>query len=70
MERKKVSSRKIRPVGHDAASQVLGVAFNNGTVMQYWRVSADLRRRLMSAGSAASFFEDHIQDTFSESRIR
>jgi len=70
MERKGVSSSKIRSVGHDAASQVLEVEFNNGTVMQYWRVSADLHRRLMRAGSVASFFEDHIQDAFSEKRVR
>lgn len=70
MERKRASSSKIRSVGHDAVSQVLEVEFNNGTVMQYWHVSADLHRRLMSAGSVASFFEDHIQDTFSEKRIR
>ena len=70
MERKKVSSSKIRSVGYDDRAQILEVEFNNGSVMQYSRVSSDLHRRLMSAGSVASFFEDHIQDTFSEKRMR
>jgi len=70
MERKKVSSSKIRSIGYDERAQTLEVEFNNGSVMQYSRVSADLHRRMMNVGSVASFFEDHIQDTFSEKRIR
>ena len=70
MERKKVSSSKIRTVGYDARTQTLEVEFNNGSVMQYSRVSDDLHRRMMNAGSVASFFEDHIQDTFSEKQMR
>ena len=37
MERKKVSSSKIRTVGYDARTQTLEVEFNNGSVMQYSR---------------------------------
>ena len=70
MERKKVSSSKIRTVGYDARTQTLEVEFNNGSAMQYSRVSDDLHRRMMNAGSVASFFEDHIQDTFSEKQMR
>lgn len=70
MERKKVSSSKIRSVGYDERAQTLEVEFNNGSVMQYSRVSSDLHWRMMNAGSVASFFEDHIQDTFSEKRMR
>ena len=69
MERKKISSSKIRSVGYDDRAQILEVEFNNGSVMQYSRVSNDLRRRLMSAGSVASFLEDNIQDTFSGKRM-
>lgn len=70
MERKKVSSSKIRAIGYDQSAQILEVEFNDGSVMQYSRVSSELHRRMMNAGSVASFFEDHIPDTFSEKRIR
>ncbi|MBT9614418.1 MAG: KTSC domain-containing protein, partial [Burkholderiales bacterium] len=40
MERKKVSSSKIRSIGYDERAQTLEVEFNNGSVMQYSRVSA------------------------------
>lgn len=70
MERKKISSSKIRAIGYDQRAPILAVEFNSGSVMQCSRVAAELHRRMMSAGSVASFFEDHILDTFSEKRIR
>lgn len=70
MERKKVSSSHIRSIGYDAKDQILEIEFSSGTIIQYSRVSSEIQRRLMASTSMKSFFEDNIQDNFSEKRIR
>ncbi len=70
MERKKVSSSHIRSIGYDAKDQILEIEFSSGTIIQYSRVSSEIQRRLMASSSMKSFFEDNIQDVFSEKRVR
>jgi KTSC domain len=70
MERKKVSSSHIRSIGYDAKDQILEIEFSSGTIIQYSRVSSEIQRRLMASTSMKSFFEDNVQDNFSEKRVR
>lgn len=70
MERKQVSSSRIRSVGYDPAARTLQVEFNNGDVFDYQPVPEDVYRRMMSATSIASFFEDRIEEEYSGRRVR
>jgi len=69
MERKRISSAKIRGVGYDARAQVLEIEFNDGRVMAYSGVSPEVHRRFMTAPSPVSFFEDKISDEYPASRV-
>jgi hypothetical protein len=70
MERRKVSSDKIRSVGYDAANQVLEIEFTDGRVMQYSRVPSEVHRRLMAAPTIVSYFRDHIEEEYTAKRLR
>ena len=70
MERRKVSSSKIRSVGYDEKSRVLEVEHTDGCVFQYSGVSQELHRRLMSAPSIVSFYQDRVEEDFSRKRMR
>jgi hypothetical protein len=69
MERKRISSAKIRGVGYDAHAQVLEVEFNDGRVMAYRGVSPEVHRQFMAAPSPVSFFEDKIADEYPSRRV-
>jgi len=70
MERRKVSSDKIRSVGYDAGSQTLEIEFTDGRINQYLRVPTETHRRLMAAPSIVSYFRDHIEDDYTARRLR
>lgn len=69
MERKRISSAKIRGIGYDSKSQVLEIEFNDGRVMAYSGVSPEVHRRFMNAPSPVSFFEDKIADEYPARRV-
>ena len=69
MERKRISSSKIRGVGYDPRAQVLEIEFTDGRVMAYSGVSPEVHRRFMAAPSPVSFFEDKIADDFPARRV-
>jgi hypothetical protein len=69
MERKRISSSKIRGVGYDPKSEVLEVEFNDGRVMAYSGVSPEVHRQFMNAPSPVSFFEDKIADEYPGRRL-
>jgi len=62
VERKRISSSKIRAVGYDPKNEVLEIEFNDGRVMAYSGVSPEVHRRFMNAPSPVSFFEDKIAE--------
>lgn len=64
MERKRISSSKIRAVGYDPRSQVLEVEFSDGRVIAYSGVSPEVHRRFMAAPSPVAFFEDRIAEEY------
>ena len=69
MERKRISSSKIRAVGYDPMSQVLEVEFNDGKVLAYSGVSPEVHRQFMAAPSPVSFFEDKIDENYPGRRV-
>jgi hypothetical protein len=69
MERKRISSSKIRGVGYDPRNQVLEVEFSDGRVMAYSGVSPEVHRAFMNAPSPVSFFEDKIADEYPGRRV-
>jgi len=70
MERKRISSSRIRAVGYDEKSQVLEIEFNDGKVLTYSGVSPEVHRRFMAAPSPVSFFEDKIDESYASRRLR
>lgn len=70
MDRKKVSSSKIRSVGYDERNRLLEIEFNDGSVYQFTGVSPEVHRRLMAAPSIASYYQDKIEEEFPRKRIR
>ena len=68
MERKRVSSSKIRSVGYDPKSQQLEVEFNDGKIVVYSGVSPEVHRAFMAAPSPVAFFEDKIADDYPSRR--
>ena len=70
MERKRISSSKIRAVGYDPKGAVLEIEFNDGRIMTYSGVSPEVHRRFMNAPSPVSFFEDKIDEAFTARRVR
>ena len=69
MERKRISSSKIRAVGYDPKNEVLEIEFNDGRVMAYSSVSPEVHRRFMNAPSPVSFFEDKIAEEYPARRV-
>ena len=70
MERKRVNASKLRSVGYEPRGRVLEIEFTSGSIVQYSGVSEEVHRRLMSAPSPGSYFEDQIDENFPSKRIR
>jgi KTSC domain len=69
MERKRVSSSRIRAVGYDPKERVLEVEFSDGRVLAYTGVSSEVHRQFMAAPSPSSYFEDKIEEDFPSRRV-
>ena len=69
MERKRISSSKIRSIGFDAKSHLLEIEFNDGKVLAYSGVSPEVHRQFMAAPSPVSFFEDKIDENYPSRRV-
>ncbi|NIO40760.1 MAG: KTSC domain-containing protein [Burkholderiales bacterium] len=70
MDRRTVNSSKIRSVGYDERARVLEVEHSDGSVYQYSGVSQEVYRRMMSAPTMASFYQDRIEEEFARKRVR
>lgn len=68
MERKRISSSKIRSIGYDPQAQQLEVEFNDGKLLVYSGVSPEVHRAFMAAPSPVAFFEDKIADDYPSRR--
>ncbi len=69
MERKRISSSKIRAIAYDPQSQTLEVEFSDGKVLAYRGVSPEVHRGLMAAPSPVAYWEDKIDESFSSQRM-
>jgi hypothetical protein len=69
MERKRLSSGKLRAAGYDESTRTLEIEFANGDVFEYKSVSRELYRQLMASPSPSSFYEDKIDEQFSGKRL-
>ena len=69
MERKRVSSSKLRSVGYDEKTRVLEIEMSNGQVYQYTGVYPEVYRRFMAAPNPTSFFDDKIAEEYSSKRV-
>jgi hypothetical protein len=69
MERKRVSSSKIRAVGYDEKSQTLEVELSNGQVWRYTKVWPEVYRRFMAAPNPTSFYDDKIAEDYTGRRV-
>jgi hypothetical protein len=58
------SSSNIEAIGYDSDSNTLRIRFLNGTVYDYFGVSAELHQALMKAGSKGSFLNSRIKDKY------
>ena len=70
MERKRISSSRIRAAGYDPKAQVLEVEFNDGKLVAYSGVSPEVHRGFMAAPSPVSYFEDKIDESYPSRRLR
>lgn len=69
MDRVPVNSSNLITVGYDAASQTLEVEFKDGTVYQYFDVSAVEHETLMGAESIGSYFSSSIRSSYRYARL-
>jgi hypothetical protein len=70
MERKRISSSRIRSAGYDPKKQELEVEFSDGKIVSYRGVSPEVHRQFMNAPSPVSFFDDKIAEHYPETRVR
>jgi len=70
VERKRVSSSKIRSAGYDPKAQLLEIEFSDGKILAFRGVSPEVHRQFMAAPSPTSFFEDKIDESFPSTRLR
>ncbi len=69
MDRVPVNSSNLITVGYDAASQTLEVEFKDGTVYQYFDVSAVEHETLMGSESIGSYFNSSIRSSYRYARL-
>lgn len=69
MNRQSVASSNLRSVGYDATSSTLEVAFNDGSIYQYYGVPQGVYQGLMGAGSKGSFLAAHIKGSYRYRRV-
>jgi KTSC domain len=69
MNRKPLSSGKLKTAGYDESARVMEIEFTNGDVYEYKGVSREIYRQLMASPSPSSFFDDKIDEQFSGKRL-
>ena len=69
MLKQSVESTNLASAGYDETTQTLEVQFVNGRVYQYYGVPEDIHKQLMRAASKGQFFNAHIRNSYSFSRV-
>jgi hypothetical protein len=68
IEMRSVNSGKLRAIGYDTRSRTLRVQMDDGTVLEYAGVGAEIWRRLSSASSPWSIYRDNVEEEFTARR--
>ena len=64
MTTRRFTTGRIRQADYDAATQVLELHFDNGSVLAYKHVPNEVFRRLCSAPNPATYWEDRIAEEY------
>lgn len=64
-----VSSSAVVSIGYDRRTETLEIEFGSGRVYQYYGVPDNLHKEIMQTPSKGQFFNIHIKDRFSFSRV-
>ena len=70
IERKPIRRGGIRSAGYDGSARVLEIEFDNGSILQYSGVGAEIARRLLTSAAPASYYRDNIEEEFPSRSIR
>lgn len=70
MWRSPVVSSAIKSIGYDPERKVLEIEFNSGSVYQYFDVSPDTHRQLVTTQSHGTYFEHHVRDVFDYRQVQ
>jgi len=70
MDRKRLNASTIRSAGYDGAKRALEIEFTSGSIVQYSGVSQEIYRQFMASPSPGSFFQDKIDENYSQQRVR
>lgn len=62
MDRVPVNSTQLTSIGYDQVTSTLEVEFRKGGVYQYFDVSPQTHRQLMTAQSIGTYFNDMIRE--------
>jgi hypothetical protein len=69
VKRDPIRSSLIASIGYDAEVKTLEIGFANGSVYQYFMISAGICERLRAAGSIGAFFNTHIRDAYPSAQV-
>jgi len=69
MNRDNVASSNLASAGYDPATETLEIEFKNGTVYQYYNISAQLYEQFSQASSKGQFLNVYIRDRHPFSRV-
>jgi hypothetical protein len=69
MLRKWLSGSELRSVAYDKEKQVLEIEFHNGWVYHYYKVPPYIHRKLISATSHDSYYNNFIKNVFSFTKV-
>lgn len=69
MIREPVASTSISAVGYDEPSQTLEVEFTNGSIYQYYNLTAAVFDQFMQSPSKGQFLAYQIKNSYPYSRV-
>lgn len=69
MQRISVSSSNIAAIGYDPDSNTLEIEFNDGSIYQYFGVSALVYQELMDAPSHGKYFAQNIKNDYEYQKV-
>lgn len=69
MEMKTLNAGKLRAAGYDARTRTLRVQLDDGSLLEYGGVGAEIWHRLSTSGAAWSYYRDNVEEEFTARRV-